>query len=666
VGLADGRGGAQAAGAGATLIPSRRVIGPVPIGVAATAFVAAATVVVFAGPLYAQPTFGQGWLGIWACVVALLFAVRVLEDVPAPVARIALHLPPVLALVMLGQFACGIGWDASREYSIHLAHKLTAAALLQGKLFYPYGVGFGLDPDYEVYNGAVFTNWNYGVPLLQLPFHALTDLVSLDRARLHFFPDRLIFLFYYALSAGLAYAAVRRYLETVTGWANVARSLAATAFVATVFSTTLFWLVSYRFLVYEETMAYFVLFQVDALASLILYRVTRRPPYLVVLGITQGIALLVRPTALVYVIVYAIVVWAGRRSRGELLRYAVACAPFVIIFIALNLYRTGSPVSLGIGNTNPGSGLDYQKVRFGVTCLHGTANAAEVAVVTAANLFWGPQANTPALDRCNLVMESSPAAGPPYVGWGFSLLLLLGLVELIRARALRADVLAPPAAILLLFGAYVYGAMGFAYRYADDLLPLYVLFFALVVLRRWPQPRGRWIALCGVAGAVLVGVQLATQVAPQLRTVLKAETPAVAMRHVGLWGATPLVYWNRYDAAALPTVRSCGDRPLTLPGDKLGWNAACIVGPFVNLFMALPQDQPAPTRFTLQVEVTGGPPPDRAYVNGRTYRMTDGRVDFSADLERMVTPDVLVSLLWSTPPPVAPHLRQVSIVGARS
>ena len=107
------------------------------------------------------------------------------------------------------------GTEKIFPFSDHPAHKYTALSMLEGRLHFKPDIRYGYNYDLQVFNGAVYTNWGFGVPLLQLPFHWLKQkyfqLFAAEKPDLFvaasFFPDRLIFLFYLvAVLLLLAYA----------------------------------------------------------------------------------------------------------------------------------------------------------------------------------------------------------------------------------------------------------------------------------------------------------------------------------------------------------------------------------------------------------------------------------------------------------------------------
>ena len=79
------------------------------------------------------------------------------------------HLLGTLAL-LLTAWVCMYGKIWSFEGKN--AHRFTAQAMLTGTLRMRSMITH-VGHDEQVYNGAVYTNWGFGVPLLQMPFHAL-------------------------------------------------------------------------------------------------------------------------------------------------------------------------------------------------------------------------------------------------------------------------------------------------------------------------------------------------------------------------------------------------------------------------------------------------------------------------------------------------------------
>lgn len=595
----------------------------------------------------AAPTFFEGWATVWACIAAAICCVLIFAKKPFLLLGKYLYVPALLCIAMAGQYACGIGWDFNNEYSAHMAHKLTSLAMLQGKLHFPYSGAFGIDNDYQVYNGAVFTNWGYGVPWLQMPFHLLARLLS-GGAAIAFFPDRIIFLFYCLLSSFYAYFALNKFADSRDYQNGAIRVLTITALVLCLYATTVYVVASYRFLVYEETCAYFVLFEINAIASILLYRVSGSSRYLYLAGINAGIATLIRATGLAYDVVYALSLFE-RKHIVAAWRYALWCVPFVLLFIASNYVRTGQLMNLGLANTNPGYDFHYVPTRFGSTCNATPAGLLDVAGSLFFNIFVTAKANTEHLQQCGFLIEyATSRMMPPFIGWGFSLLLLYYVFHIVRSRLLSVRTIAPLAGILVMFLAYVQGGVGFEYRYAADFFPFYVLMAAELAAWSLAPISRRWmLGITGLAG-LLTAFAFVTIITPQLSSILKAQSPADPTHRAGLWAATPLAYWNQYDAPNPPSVRSCDDRPLQFPHDKFGWSSDCGVADFVNLVLSIPAGDAGSRSYRVTFDLRGSMP-DKIFLNGGHYTPTGNEVVFTANRSAMVSPVVILSFMWSDP-----------------
>ncbi len=603
------------------------------------------------------PAFAEGWGLLWAGVAAAVCCVLIFARNPFQVLSTYGYVAALLFLVMAGQYASGTGWDFKSEYSVHLAHKLMSLALLQGNLYYPYSPAYGLDNDYQIFHGAVFSNWGYGVPILEIPFHLLAKAFQPGNA-FAMFPDRIIFLMYYAASACYGYFALNAY-ATFKGYAKTfLRTVVITGVLLTVYTATVYWLVSYRFLVYEETEAYFALFQINAIASLLLFRSTGRTAYLYLLGVNAGIATLIRPTGAVYDVVYALTV-VDRRAWQPLLKYVQGIAPFIAAFLMLNYYKSGHILGAGINNTNPGRDIHYAPVRFGSPCPAGLHGLQEVATSLFFNLFVGPKGNTPFLDACGFTLESAAAVFPPFVQWGFSAFLVFYVVLLVKNKWFDFAGAAPLVGLAVMFGSYVYASgAGFAYRYAGDFLPFYILMGAVLLIRANARLSPQLILVLAALSFAYPATAAVTVIAPQLPTVLKTATPTGGP---GLWGTGPMTYWQKFDAPPLPATRTCSGNALGFPHDKFGWNSNCGVTGFVNVFMSVPAADKS-SDHTLVFDLHGAMP-DRIYIDGDYYHPGRGSViHFSTVPHYMITPNILVSFMWTDPAAAhATKLYKVSI-----
>lgn len=251
------------------------------------------------------------------------------------------------------------GFETLWSFSIHPAHRDTSLALLMGSLRYPRELASGIPfVDLQIFNGSLFTNWGYGVPILQAPFHIFSQVTGIGVEGM--FPDRLIFFFYFSVTflfliPSLVTFFNRQFLHATT-----------TAFAIMVFG--LLWLIAGRFHVYEETLAYFALAQIAALSILLKY--LQKPSLALgcTLGAFAGLALLIRPTGAPYLILWLVILFWSHRNRKDAVAFLVATLPFIAVWLATNFVRTGNAFSVGQANATPGSAFHLIS-RFHSPCM---------------------------------------------------------------------------------------------------------------------------------------------------------------------------------------------------------------------------------------------------------------------------------------------------------
>src|SRR5438034_5932512 len=109
---------------------------------------------------------------------------------PAPTAAVRTTIG-IVCVLLLSAFCFGCFRDGLRifEYSVAGIHPSVARALYNGQLFLSDRPELGIHHDFEFHNGALYTHWGYGVPLLQMPFHLLATAFS-SGPGFHPFPDR--------------------------------------------------------------------------------------------------------------------------------------------------------------------------------------------------------------------------------------------------------------------------------------------------------------------------------------------------------------------------------------------------------------------------------------------------------------------------------------------
>ena len=188
--------------------------------------------------------------------------------------------------------------------------------------------------------------WNLGVPLLRIPL----EIVAKKIFGLIGFPDRLLFLLIYALAMIELYIAFSSHSKKSTPEdRNPTLDLLAVVF--SVMSPAFLRLVAVRFEVYEEVVAYFVLFQFILIARLLIFSVKQTPKNLLVVAFVASFLPLIRPTGIFpSLIAFALALAIFLRSRQRKLWAALATIVFIsgpAILLTLNFFRFGAPTEFG-------------------------------------------------------------------------------------------------------------------------------------------------------------------------------------------------------------------------------------------------------------------------------------------------------------------------------
>src|SRR5262249_42093397 len=119
-----------------------------------------------------------------------------------------------------------------------------------------------------------------------------------------------------------------------------------------VLTSALFPITSSRFAIYEDTVAYFVTFELLALCAYVVALGSWSAPATLALGAASGMGLLIRPTGVLYVALWgALVALEGRAKR--LVVFLAGAAPFVAFWLISNRIRSGAFFALGFPNSTP-------------------------------------------------------------------------------------------------------------------------------------------------------------------------------------------------------------------------------------------------------------------------------------------------------------------------
>jgi len=522
------------------------------------------------------------------------------------------------------------------------AHRFTAMAMLLGKLRLSSALS-RLDYDQEVFNGAVYTHWGLGVPLMQLPFHAVSRWRHAG-----VFPDRAIYFFYFAALVPLLWAAFDRLLATREGPGALAVRRHALSFSATALLLVcgFFPLMSCRFLIYEETVAYFMVVEFAALAAYVF--ALRRGGDLAVywIGVAAGLGLLIRPTGLVYAGVWAALLLLERPKRRTMITFVGAAAPFVVFWAYSNWVRTGSLVSTGLANSVPWSDFHTPMLRFGSFCDDTPRHTASVAKRLLEGFFvttGGEQASW--LDKCHFVFEERPGSPPheAFFGVGVFVAIAWMLLHQLARRERRLALYVPHATIVVLFGAYVWAGASFAWRYIGDFWPAFAL--AGVQYVRFLPP----------AASPLLGFRTALVLCACSYSAYGHEIePSIPTLETGDPSRVPKLWSELTEALeatdpALPSRLECGKVPNWPIHDGQGWSSNCAVSTFTNFYVGVPQksDDHYQLRFHTSAMSAGSV---RVYVNGRVYLARRSGDDYAAEVaipsKRLVSPIVMATIEW--------------------
>jgi hypothetical protein len=572
----------------------------------------------------------------------------------APAIRWLVVVAGAAALLRLALDAYG-GWDKVWCFTWMDQHRSTAMMMLTGTLRLHNGLSL-ITNDEQVYDGAGYTNWGYGVPLLQLPFHELA--LHLRAFPAGFFPDRAIFFLYLSPLPPLLWRSLWRAMGTEqldSGWWGrwMGRALCSWAATFLVLTFVLFPFMAYRFFVYEETVSYLVVCQLYALcAYLWLLRTDRLLP-IYLLALAAGLGLLIRATGLVYLGVWFALVALERRSRARILAFSCMAAPFVAFCLVSNFVRSGSPFSFGYANSNPWAEYDIPIQRFGSQCVETLGHEVDAAWALFSAFFFSlDHGMTPHLTACHWAYElqdaaRSPFRSEPFFGTGVLGALTWTFMHHVVRRERRPVIYLPYLALALLFLAFVQRGSGFVWRYAADFWPLLLL---VAVQYTLTLPAGvrrlvfDWPAAAVLAGfAALAYTRHVVPERPSIQTLDAQGDAAMEMPRrfqVARHGVDP----------AFPSHIDCGDS-ISLPYDgDAGWAHDCGVDTFTNIYLGVTSK--ADAHYQLRLDTAAMDAPSiRVYVNGRFYTARrDGsvyRVDVEIDRSALTSPTVMATVEWT-------------------
>jgi hypothetical protein len=555
-------------------------------------------------------------------------------------------------LLRWGADVFGDHWRDLWVYQKMEHHRFTSMAMLTGTLRLQGAVGHAGHDD-QVYNGAVYTNWGFGVPLMELPFHAVgRHMRSLSAP---FFPDRCIFFVYLAGTVPLLWAGLDRLVALRTGAGSSVKTRAlswcATAFALCV---ALYPLLASRFLIWEETVAYLVLVELAALSVYVFAVTSNGYASVALLGALAGLGLLVRTTGLVYLACWGTLLVLERRTRRTALAFCAAALPFVAFWAFSNWVRTGVPWSAGYQDTLPGWEHQVPIMRFGSLCSDTRQHGMQAVVRLFAALFMQSTSEPdPWMKQCRFDFE--PRGGgeggigsgnvEPYFGVAVLAMLLWSLLHHLARREQRLAAYVPHIAVALLFGMFVWAGVGFTWRYTGDFWPLFVL-IAVEYVRRLPPATARLLLGWPLAAVLFTGAVGAyrNDVAPW-----KGMVKALEERDVPkMWDDFTNLQWGM--DRPMPSTLRCGEVPDWPWRNGRGWRSGCSVDTFTDFFVGVPPRDD--DRYLMSFKTEGmNAESVRVYVNGSIYTAHRSGDAYTADVRirygSLRSPIVLATIEWS-------------------
>jgi hypothetical protein len=585
---------------------------------------------------------------------------RSVSHLRAPTVRALMRVVPRVLLLVYGlhylvmsAMAAQGGRPLLWRFSHDDRHRFTAMAMLTGTLRLRNTLSI-VTGDEQIYNGAGYTNWGFGVPLLQLPFHAIArHMKSLPAG---FFPDRAIYFMYLTVLIPVLWAALNHLLkerDAPTLW-PLKRDVLSWAATFFVLATTLYPLMSQRFIVYEETICYLIIFELFTLSAYIYSLDSRSQLPIFAMGLAGGIGLLVRPTGLIYLGVWGALILLERRTPKSVLVFAAAAAPSVAFWLYSNWVRSGSPTSFGYENAMPWFPYHTPMQRFGYyPCADSAAHSWDVARQLFKWFFVsiGDDKNatvddrSPYLQMCrfNYELRSPDYHREAFFGLPVLVFLVGTLLHHLLKREKDLAVYVPYAAYAFIFCNFMRGP-GFAWRYVGDMWPLIVLIGVEYVRRLRGPPRELLglplafvLAMCSIAG-------FKKNVEPALSTLDVLDKDGTA-------NLANDFHRSRFQTdPPLPEHIDCRHAYQWPYHNGQGWRFDCSVDTFTNVFLGVPRKTDDHYKLRLVTERLTEPS-IRVFLNGRiitAHRDGNGYVaDVHINRDRLHTPDVMVTVEWT-------------------
>lgn len=450
-------------------------------------------------------------------------------------------------------------WYSSQDF-----HSLQSLSLIRGHIALPINPAPGIENDLQFYNGRITSHWGLGIPFLQMPFHFLLKVLKIANS----FPSILIFSFYYLITANI----ILNFIQRNKIYNN---SVIQIIFTLLILSFCLFWLTSYRFIVYEESASYFILFTLNTFIFYIEFKENPNNKNLFLLLLNLTFLLLIRATGLIIFAVIFLDLFLKKKIKRS--KSIIFFLTPLLIFATSNYLTNGHLISTGLHNTNPGIPEELLPHRMGGPCEQFSIQQFFLRSLDFANaIFLGKKE---IMNKCFTQFEDSIAIHQPYFSYLLSFTFAIFVYLSVKYKKITENFVIT-SGFFLIFFAYVFKANGFAYRYLVDFIffILFVIYEIYKILKLHVRINPKYLNFLFSVIIIFSLFNLIDVINIQKNSVKFSSKPIDRKK----------LNWSfRHSPEAFPHIRSCKDNIL-FDRDKYGWHENCRVPNFINIYLSLP------------------------------------------------------------------------------
>lgn len=488
-------------------------------------------------------------------------------------------------------------------------HVLQSISYLNGFLYLPLNPN-NLIGDLHFFNGAWYSAWGSGIPILQLPFHFISDLLFGIP-----FPDILIFIFFSLISTNILYKFLKK---------RIPKILSLLLSYIIIFCS-LFWIVSYRFLIYEESAAYFIIFTINSFVYFIESIESKDKKYIPYLVLNIFITILIRPTALfTAILVFIFFIFKNKNFIKPYIFYFIFPG---ILYAFLNFMKSGTIFPSGLATTHPGVIFELFNTRIGSPCFYNTNFSVYLErFFQIFSAFFMPLSFDEAKTSINCVtmLEDSKALKKPWFSIYILYSILLSFVYLLYRRKFF-EFLFIFFGIFIVLTIYTFLTNGAAYRYNVDFF--FYIYFTLYTLMQmnimnWCPSINlkKYLSLKFSLDALLkimIVFIFVYHFYPTSLNIIKHNGGATLYKN---WIINDELKWNI--SGNFPISRKCKNDVVGGFGiyDKMGWQNNCKISRFLNIYLSVPNDKK-----WYKIKLNGSNIPKKldVRINGKFYKDFD-------------------------------------------